>query len=167
MGTILGGVTMIDATFTLKNCVVYQKLMPSPYQYYYGASHDFCGAIGNAQASTQPFAVQNLFSKLTINKPILEGNKYFDSEIIAHAIIGEAYYGADSNAVGYKLQNVFGCVEHIDTTGEKKILTELLPEGTIFSQINCQGCEILPQNHGFDETIWDLSDLAKPKLNEQ
>ena len=173
VGTVLGGVNITGATFTFENCAAYQTLQPNPYQYYYGASNDFCGAIGNAQASAQPFTVKNVFSKLTINKPIIEGSKYFDSEIIAHAIIGEAYYFAlkdDPNAVGYNFENVFGCVEYVDTkTGEKKISTELynLPSGPDFAQVNCQGCETLPENHGFDTTVWDLSDLTKPKLEEQ
>ena len=173
MGTVLGGVGIMGATFTLENCAAYQTLTPNLYQYYYGASDDFCGAIGNAQASAQPFTVKNVFSKLTINKPTLEDNKYFDSEIVANSIIGEAYYYAlkdDPNAVGYKFENVFGCVEHVDTkTGEKKISTDLyvLPEGPTFSQINCHGCEALPENHGFDAIVWDLSNLTKPKLKEQ
>lgn len=173
IGTILGSSIILDSTFTLENCAAYQTLMPNPYQYYYGVSDDFCGAIGKAQASVQPFTVKNVFSKLTINKPILEGNKYFDFEIIAHAIIGKAYYFAlkdDPNAVGYNFENVFGFIEHVDTkTGEKTISTELyeLPDGPTFAQINCQGCEVLPENHGFDATTWDLSDLAKPKLKKQ
>ena len=69
--------------------------------------------------------------------------------------------------VGYNFENVFGCVEYLDTkTGEKNISTELysLPLGHDFTQINCQGCETLPENHGFNPTVWSLSDLAKPKL---
>lgn len=170
MGTVLGSINIKDATFNLENCAAYQTLIPNAYQYYYGASDDFCGAIGNAQASAQPFTVKNVFSKLTINKPALEGNKYFDSEIVANAIIGEAYYYAlkdDPSAIGYKFENVFGCVEHVDAkTGEKNILTDLykLPAGPNFVQTNCKGCEHLPKNHGFDTAIWDLSDLTKPKL---
>ncbi len=168
-GTILGGVSINDSTFTLENCVAYQTLDPNPYQYYFGASYDFSGAIGMAQASTHPFTIKNVFSKLTINKPILEGNKYFDAEITAHAIIGDAYYpyNDDLNAKGYIFENVFGCVETIDlATNEKKVETSLykLPEGTDFSQINCEGCEKLPENHGFDENLWNLEDLEKPKL---
>ena len=169
MGTILGGVGISDATFTLENCAAYQIFNPNPYQYYYGASFDFCGAIGNTLASAQPFTVKNVFSKLTINEPILEGNKYFDSEIIANAIIGETYYVApkdDPSAIGYRFENVFGCVEHIDTTGEKQIFTKLyeLPLGNDFVQTNCQGCDALPENHGLDTTVWDVSDLTKPTL---
>ena len=33
-----------------------------------------------------------------------------------------------------------------------------------FSQINCSGCESLPENNGFDPDIWDLTDLSNPKL---
>ncbi len=170
IGTVLGVVNLIEATFTLENCAAYQMLIPNPYQYYYGASSDFCGAIGKAQASAQPFTVKNIFSKLCINKPAFENSKYFDAEIVTNTVIGESYYFAlkdDPNAVGYNFENVFGCVEHMDTeTGEKTISTELYnpPLGPDFAQINCQVCETLPENHGFDANIWDLSDISNPKL---
>ena len=170
MGTILGSSGILDSTFTLENCAAYQTLSVSPEQYYYTFTNDFCGAIGNAQASAKPFTVKNIFSKSTLNKPALESAMTVPSAITSHVIIGEAYYFAlkdDPNAIGYKFENVFGCVEHVDTkTGEKKILTDLyvLPEGPTFSQINCQGCELLPENHGFDTAVWNLSDLTNPKL---
>jgi hypothetical protein len=170
MGTILGSSSFSDSTFNMENCAAYQTLSVSPEQYYYTFTNDFCGAIGNAQASAKPFTVKNVFSKSTLNKPALESAMTAPSAIASHVIIGEAYYFAlkdDPNAIGYKFENVFGCVEHVDTkTGEKKILTNLyvLPQGPTFSQTNCHGCEALPENHGFDATTWDLSDLAKPKL---
>lgn len=170
MGTILGSSSFIDSTFNMENCNAYQMLSVSPEQYYYTSTNDFCGAIGNAQASAKPFTVKNVFSKSILNKPALESAMTVPSAITSHVIIGKANYFAykdDPNAVGYKFENVFGCVEHVDTKmGEKKILIDLyvLPEGPNFSQINCHGCEDLPENHGFDANIWDLSDLAKPKL---
>lgn len=170
MGTILGSVNFNDSTFNIENCAAYQMLSISPEQYYYMFTNDFCGAIGHAQASAKPFIVKNVFSKATLNKPILESAMTVPSAIISHAIIGEATYSGIKdapNAIGYKFENVFGCVEHIDTkTGEKKILTDLyvLPEGPTFSQINCQGCDVLPNDHGFDESVWNLEDLHNPKL---
>ncbi len=170
MGAILGSSNMLDSTFNMENCSAYQTLSVSPEQYYYTSTNDFCGAIGNAQASAKPFTVKNVFSKSTIHKPMLETAMSVPSAIISQAIIGEAYYFAlkdDPNAIGYKFENVFGCVEHVDTeTGEKKIYTDLyiLPEGPAFSQINCQGCDVLPTNHGFDESVWNFEDLHHPKL---
>ena len=170
MGTSLGSLTFQDSTFNMENCAAYQTLSVSPEQYYYTFTKDFCGAIGEAQASAKPFTVKNVFSKSTLNKPALESAMTVPSAITSHVIIGEAYYfdpTDNPNAVGYKFENVFGCVEHVDTkTGEKKIFTDLylLPKGLTFSQINCQGCDTLPENHGFDTNAWDLSNLAKPKL---
>ena len=170
MGTILGSVYFNDSTFNMENCAAYQMLSVSPEQYYYTFTNDFCGAIGEAQASSKPFNVKNVFSKSEINKPVLDSAMIPPPAIVSNAIIGKSYYfdpKDDPNAIGYKFENVFGCVEHVDTkTGEKKILTDLyvLPEGSTFSQINCQGCAELPENHGFDAKIWELSDLAKPKL---
>ena len=170
MGTILGSVNFHDSTFNMENCAAYQMLSVNLEQYYYTFTNDFCGAIGSAQASAKPFTVKNVFSKSTIHKPVLESTMTVPSAITSHVIIGDAYYFAlkeDPNAIGYKFENVFGCVEHVDTkTGEKKILTDLyvLPDGPTFSQINCQGCDVLPNNHGFDESIWSFEDPHNPKL---
>jgi hypothetical protein len=170
VGTILGCSLMSDSTFTLQDCASYQTLSVSPEQYYYTLVDSFCGAIGAAQASSKPFNVKNIFSKLTLNKPVLESNLIPPSAIVSHAIIGDAYWYVlkdDPSAVGYVFENTFGCVEHMNTeTGEKEVLTDLylLPEEPTFSQTNCQGCEVLPENHGFDTDMWDLSDLTRPKL---
>ena len=170
IGTILGATDILDSTFILENCVARQKLTVSPEQYYYTFTTDFCGATGFAEASAKPFTVKNIFSKLTMNKPYLKGSENLLPAITTHAIIGEAYHYAlkdDPNAIGYKFENVFGCVEQVDDkTGEKQILTDLykLPEPSDFAQINCQGCESLPKDHGFDPDIWDVSDLFNPKL---
>lgn len=170
MGTILGSSNCSDSTFNMENCAAYQTLSVSPEQYYYTFTNDFCGAIGKAQASAKPFTVKNVFSKISLNKPVLDNAITAPSAIASYAIIGEAYYFAskdDQNAVGYRFENVFGCVEHVDTkTGEKEILTDLysLPEGPTFVQTNCLGCASLPNNHGFDESIWNIKDLHSPKL---
>ena len=173
MGTILGSSNFSDSTFNMENCVAYQTLSVSPEQYYYTFTNDFYGAIGTAQASAKPFTVKNIFSKSILHKPALESAVTVPSAITSHVIIGEAYYFAlkdDPNAIGYRFENVFGCVEHVDAkAGEKQILTKLytLPLGPNFSQINCQGCEFLPENHRFDTDVWDLTDLTKPKLKKQ
>ena len=169
IGTIIGSSNILDSTFVLENCAAYQTLSINPEQYYYTFTKDFCGAIGNAQASAKPFNVKNVFSKLTINKPDLDSAIIPPPAIVSHAIIGEAYYYAlkdDPIAIGYEFENVFGCVEHVDTTGEKQIFTKLceLPKGNDFVQTNCQGCERLPDNHGFDTDIWNLDNLSKPCL---
>lgn len=77
-----------------------------------------------------------------------------------------AYPPNAPSEVGYELENVFGYVEQIDeVSSERKISTELYkPKGEGFRQKNCLGCEELPEGHGFDETIWDLSDPSRPVL---
>ena len=131
---------------------------------------DFCGALGAAQASAKPFVIKNVFSKCTVNKPVLDSVLNPSSAIDSRVIISDAYYYAlkdDANAVGYHFENLFGCVEHVDSaTGEKTILTELykLPEGHDFAQIHCRGCEVLPENHRLDTNVWNLNDLSDPRL---
>ena len=172
IGTIIGASLTLDSTFNLENSVGYQTLSVSFEQYYYNDSKNFCGAIGVAQASARPFSIKNVFSKTTVNKPALDSDMTPLSAIVSHAIIGDSYYFTlinDTTGIGYTLENAFGCVEHVDEAGGKQIFTKLyeLPEGLEFSQINCQGCETLPENNGFDTAIWDLSDLENPKLKKQ
>ena len=170
MGTVLGSSNMMDSTFRMENCAAYQILSVNPEQYYYTVTNNFSGAIGNAQASAKPFTVKNVFSKATLRKPALDSTLTAPPAIVSHVIIGEAYYFVaqdDPAAVGYQFENVFGCVVHTDSkAGGKQILTHLyvLPEGHTFSQINCCGCEVLPENHGLDATIWNLTDLENPRL---
>ena len=170
IGTIIGFSLISESTFNLENSVGYQTLSVSFEQYYYTDGKNFCGAIGVAQASARPFSIKNVFSKTTVNKPALDSDMTPLSAIVSHAIIGDSYYFTridDIAEIGYTLENVFGCVEQVDEAGGKQIFTKLyeLPRGLEFSQINCQGCETLPENNGFDTAIWDLSDLENPKLN--
>ena len=39
-----------------------------------------------------------------------------------------------------------------------------LPEHAKLTETNCKGCTALPEGHGFDTSIWDVVDPAKPIL---
>lgn len=167
VGSVLGYAVSHDSTFNIENCASYMYLKTNE-----GYTLDnFFGMIGTSQASYKPFSMTNVFTKITINK--IKDDFHGYPAYTANAILGDSYYYAfkdQPSAIGYKFENVFGCVEQVDeATGEKLISTELykLPAGPDFAQINCQVCESLPENHGFDTTIWDLSDLSKPKLKKQ
>ena len=128
------------------------------------------GAFGTIQSSDKPFEITNIFSKVTADKIYDISHGYPAYTATAYAIIGDAYaFWPDENpsAVGYVIENVFGYLEQTDKeSGERRILTDLykLPDVKDFSQINCSGCESLPENNGFDPDIWDLTDLSNPKL---
>ena len=127
------------------------------------------GVTKPKRAPKKPFSIKNMFSKLTITAPQNNVGAY-PTAYIANAILGDAHYFAlkdDPTAIGYNFENVFGCVTQINAeTNEETTLTTLydLPEGPNFSQLNCQGCESLPENHNLDKEIWDISDLSNPKL---
>jgi hypothetical protein len=112
-------------------------------------------------------SMSNVFSKVKTNKirEIFHGYASYN----ANAIMGETYHGKQKDGSligGYKFQNLFGYVEQVDaSTGETAKSTQLyeLPTHTIYTETNCIGCESLPANHGFDASVWDLTDLSNPK----
>jgi hypothetical protein len=169
IGSIIGYTLINDSSFYLENCASYLDLKISKEQYYYTITRNFFGMIGLSQASRQPFVIKDVFSKLTIYKPLQDSEDY-PAAYTANAILGDAYYYAlkdDPTAIGYKFENIFGCVEQIDEEANEKIISTSLyklPDGPEFSQINCQGCETLPENHDLDTNIWDISSLESPKL---
>ena len=73
-------------------------------------------------------------------------------------------------------------IEQNQNAAANDALLEVMPEGKNFEEIdlstytlpttvteayketNCLGAEALPDNHGFDENIWNLEDLSHPKL---
>ena len=122
----------------------------------------YFGAIGNI-FSLDTFSVSNMFSKITVNK-IYDLSHTFPA-YSARVIAGFANFWPD-NSTG-EMKNVFGYVEQLDSeTGERVTSMELinLYPGGIYNETNCQGCEQLPENHGLDESIWDVSDPANPRL---
>lgn len=158
IGGLFGGFHVKSAC-AIENCASYLSIKIDKNQCYLNRNN--FGAIGMAQASRMPFLMRNVFSKVTINKIYDDFHGY--PAYTAYAIIGDAY----CFAIGYQFENVFGCVEQVDeSTNEKKISTELykLPNGPDFAQINCQGCESIPEDHGFDKNIWNLNDFSHPKL---
>ena len=169
VGAIIGRALIDYSDLSIENSASYLNLKISKEQCYYTFTKNIFGAIGTSQASKKPFSIKNMFSKLTITAPQNNVGAY-PTAYIANAILGDAHYFAlkdDPTAIGYNFENVFGCVTQINAeTNEETTLTTLydLPEGPNFSQLNCQGCESLPENHNLDKEIWDISDLSNPKL---
>ena len=127
----------------------------------------FLGAFGITVSSDEAFSITNIFSKVTVDKIYDVSHGY--PAYTAYAVIGDAYYpfsNDNSLSSGYSMENVFGYVEQTDKeSGERRICTDLYKLPAMdFSQINCFGCESLPENNGFDPDIWDLTDLSSPKL---
>lgn len=121
----------------------------------------YFGAFGAIHMSDNTISISKVFSKLSTNK--LER---WRGDFAYNAIIGEATCGKQEDG-RFHFQNLFGFVEQInELTGEvtKSMQLYEFPNHVIFSETNCHGCEQLPTNHGFDETIWNLEDPFKPQL---
>ena len=130
---------------------------------------NYFGAFGMTQVSENFLSLTNVFSKVSVDKTYDSllgcGAQYY-----ANAIIGQAYHGKQQDLSvigGYQFENVFGYVEENNTiTDENQKFYQLydMPSHAVYTETNCQSCEELPETHGFDENIWDLTDLKNPKL---
>ena len=164
VGGIIGRFSM-ERVCTMENFVSYLSVRVDTENCYTGGN--YFGAFGELvtwYTDYNSLTLTNVFSKVTVNKI----HDYFHgySAYTAYAIAGKTY-PVMSERGGCQFENLFGFVEQVDEgTGEKVIATNLYeityPENC--SETNCQGCEALPQNHGFDESIWNLTDLSNPKL---
>ncbi len=126
------------------------------------------GAIGYMSLQNVDARLSNLFSKVVLNRDHDPNGE--DSQVyFINAIIGKMYgSSAPSDTIGqYYLENLFGYVEQPDGYSEGKQTTYNLChilQGSISSEKNCLGCSSLPENHGFDPEIWELSDTAHPTI---
>ena len=133
--------------------------------------HNYFGAFGSITARDNIISISNIFSKVTINKVHNVFHGY--SAYRANAIIGETYHGKQADGSvkgGFEFKNLFGYVEQIDEISkEVSKVTRLyeMPDHAIFTEENCQGCEALPKNHKFDKSIWNLTDLSAPKVQNK
>lgn len=160
----ISGYLHTDSSCSVENCCAYLYVSINDEECY--LRENSFGAFGATQCSDKPFSILNVFSKVTVDK--IYDVFHFYPAYTAYVVMGEAsaYPPNAPSEVGYELENVFGYVEQIDeVSSERKISTELYkPKDEGFRQKNCLGCEELPEGHGFDETIWDLSDSSRPVL---
>ncbi len=124
----------------------------------------YFGACGSLSGRKGAVALTNIFSKVAVNKIY---DCYHDTpEHMINAVAGQINPGVVENG-GYKFENVFGFVDQNDaSTGKHETSMQLyeIPYDEIYTETNCKGCKSLPENHGFDTEIWDVSDPANPKL---
>ena len=166
---LVGGIVGEASTnnlFDVNNCASYLSVNIDTENCY--LQHNYFGAFGSMQTKNNIVSVSNIFSKVTTNK--IHDISHGYSAYNANAIIGETNHAKQKDGTtigGYKFQNLFGYVEQVDTsTGETSKATQLyeLPSHAVYTETNCLGCESLPTNHGFDTSVWDLTDLSRPKV---
>ena len=133
-------------------------------------NRNYFGAFGGIMAMNNTVTIANIFSKVAVNKiyDVFHGYHAYH----ANAIIGETSHAkqTDGSVIGgFQFRNLFGFVEQTDEqTGETATSTQLyeIPDHAIYTETNCQGCQTLPNNHGFDDAVWNLDDLSSPKLKK-
>ena len=123
------------------------------------------GAIGSAIRCDGDIEISNVFSKVTLCMDI--GPELKLSPLFrANAVIGSMYFYNQGGATEYRLSNLFGYVEQTDANNPKA-RAEIRSVYESLNQVsseNCIGGTSLPDGHGFDPAIWDLSDLSHPNV---
>lgn len=161
------GTALIYNLLDVNNCASYLSAnidTENSYTYYI-----YLGAFGSMTITNDNdfVSISNVFSKVTTNKiyDVFHGYPAY----YANAIMGELNHGKQKDGTrigGYKFQNLFGYVEQVDAATGKTAKTTRLYDASdvIYSETNCLGCESLPEDHGFKASVWDLTDLSKPKV---
>ena len=161
----LVGLVRSDNRLDVKDCALHLSVTLDPERCYtQNLSFAAFGALG---AMNEKVTMKNVFSRVTVNK--IHDNFHGYSAYTASVIAAEVGGVIRENG-GFHFENLFGYVEQIDPqTGERVVATNLYDisyYAEVSTEQNCIGCETLPENHGFDETVWDLQDPASPKLKK-
>lgn len=129
------------------------------------------GAFGHTQITSDGSSEINLrriFSKVYVNRDNVTNGEFesLPANYESYAIVGKLLHGKAPDGTrsgGYKFERLYGCVQN---TVDKSLLFELYsPESpALYSESFCKSCESLPSDNGFDQEIWDLSDLEHPGL---
>ena len=129
----------------------------------------YIGAFGSLSNISKAY-LANGYSKVVSNELPL-GN-YFGNHFYrtANAMIGYIPLGKIDKEVVFSFENLFGCVLPSEKAAFAEpfyslyLISDLEPSGATVIEKNCVACDALPENHGLDPAVWDLTDLANPKL---
>lgn len=160
----LSGLFIMQNTSQIENCASYLSVEVDPAKCY--NTTNYFGAFGEISTRYDEFTMTSIFSKISVNK--INENLFELYPAYTASVITASINPAVSEKGKYKFENIFGFIDQVDeTTGLRVISTQLhdIPYPDIYTETNCQGCETLPEHHGFDQEVWDLSDLSYPKIN--
>ncbi|MBE6650991.1 MAG: hypothetical protein E7613_06730 [Ruminococcaceae bacterium] len=158
VGGIMGWVG--DTALECKNIANYSTILFSD-----NVTNNYAGAFGEIRSIDKAPLLENIFSK------VVTTNRYIDisyASFKTNSIAGNLQY----NGEPLEFKNLYGCVLPYDeNSGFTEPRYELYsffmaskyPEA-VYTEINCKGCDKLPDDHGLDSEIWDLSDKEHPVL---
>lgn len=167
----LGGVIGIvqnGGSFRLENFKSEMKLyLPKEI-----GSH-YAGAVGFLDADGIQSVLKNGVSNVFVDEKNCINDDYITIQAVrthCYAVLGSCapFPARDkSRDLNLTCENLFGCVYPLgDEAGFLEPNNQLyrFRDGVIYTEINCQGCESLPDGHGLDPEIWNLDNLSDPKL---
>ena len=128
-------------------------------------NENYAGCFGYMEIEDGDIQLTNIFSKIKTNKKSIEPTSYYGGPTYEiNAIIGKA--NTHSGHVGQiELANLYGYVTPTDENSEvneNRYSLYSFEENANYNETNCLGSDVLPDNHGFNTKIWDISDKNNP-----
>lgn len=165
IGALIGEVNAYDeASFFECSDFVSYMAVDFPYDSFFKLYK--IGAFGSI--SCQSAKLSNAYSEIYAHSAGIEYGNGFEADVFPIACVSPVK--RDENIYSqYEVENLFGCIKPVD---ERSYFSEPYCGSLILNSwaklnvvaINNKGCDSLPDGHGFDTSIWDLSNPAKPIL---
>ena len=147
----IGGIAGSIGNFNLFECINFKNQTTiTADQSAFDSNIGTFGALTSAKGTLK---LNCGFSSLTVDVP--------ECETKAYAIAGNIAMINAATTPTYIFDNLHGNI-----TYNQKMNTHLyqIDDSKYVIETNCQGCDSLPANHGFDETVWDLNDKKNPTI---
>ncbi len=124
---------------------------------------NICGAFGEiSSGGSGIIKLSNAFSEIKVNQSYFYHTSENPNGFSAAAMIGLGLYKTSCTP---EFNNLFGYVERTDgETAEDRQYLYVIKDTLDYTENNCRFTDTLPEDHGFDPEIWDLSDPSKPRL---
>ncbi len=107
--------------------------------------------------------ISNGYSEIKINQGIAYPWREGDPGLSASVMIGITTLNKEKSKL--ELNNLFGCMKRTDDVNAEQLYQLYVREDkTGCVENNCRVTDTLPKGHGLDASVWDLSDLSKPKI---
>ncbi len=139
---VLCGYTSIKDELSLRDICMEGRLYAQ-----YRAGKEYNGVVGAVNNVGGRLTVRNMWANIK-NSHVLSGD-LFTCQV----------FGTADHKPKFNFKNAFG---HNSVTSKTDIIYYAVEEYVTLT--NCAVVNALPDNHGFDKDVWDLSDLSSPRL---
>ncbi len=123
------------------------------------------GMIGYLSARENNVEISNTYSEIETNTGFYPKGSYNIYYNNLSVLIGK--FLNKNTTESTKIENAFGSINPIDKISdftEPRLELFIVNGNTDIEVVNSYGCTELPESHGFDLEIWDVTDKKKPRL---